>query len=86
LSVVSTLAYWAYLSIMNKIKCCEYGPWGCIRKTLFATHQWAGVLHYTRLQRLDRDKHSTLLELVKYCDCGPWDRVNETIFLCLQMS
>jgi hypothetical protein len=69
--VVSTLAYWAHLSIMKKIKSCEYGPWGCIRKTLFATNQWVGVLNYARLQALARDEHSALLELVMCCECGP---------------
>ncbi len=84
--MVSTLAYWAYLSIMKKIKSCEYGLLGCIRKTLFATHQWAGVLHYAKQQTLARDKHSTLLELVMCCEYGPWGCVHETFFSCIHMG
>ena len=54
---------------------------GLYSQNPFCSHQWAGVLHYARLQALAMDKHSTLLELVMCCECGPWGRVHNFFFM-----
>jgi hypothetical protein len=45
--------------------CCEYGPWGILKKNQFLHElqmgQLSRMLHYAKLEKLDRDKCSSLL-------------------------
>jgi hypothetical protein len=36
LPITNTLAYWAHLQVMKKIKHCEYGSWGHIHNISFS--------------------------------------------------
>ncbi len=64
LTVTNTLAYWANFQVMMNIKCCEsQGPY-LQHIIFFVTYKWVlSVLDYTRLERIDRDRHSSLLDL-----------------------
>ncbi len=61
----NNLAYWAHSKVMKKMKCCEYGTWSCIHNASFSSQLTNGpikpVIHYTMLERLARDKQSSLL-------------------------
>jgi hypothetical protein len=49
---------------LQKMRSCEYGPWGHIHDTNFLCNLQIGpkarVLHYTKIKRLPSDKHSSL--------------------------
>jgi len=38
------------------------------------------VFHYTRLERLARDKHLLFKNKIKHCEYGPKGRINKTSF------
>jgi hypothetical protein len=61
---LNTLTYWSNLSVTKKIKCCEYGPRGCIHNTPFSSKlinvNKKLVLYCTRLKRPPRIKHFSL--------------------------
>ncbi len=62
----NTLAYWTHLKVTRKRKCCEYSSISYSQHFIFfITYEWAQhveVLHYTRLRKLARDIHSSLLD------------------------
>ncbi len=72
-----TLAYSAHLQFTKKMKCCECSPslFDKQKGPIFTTHflynlqmgPKSTVLHYTGLERLTRDKHSSFLG--PYVDC-----------------
>jgi hypothetical protein len=78
---------------------CEYCPWGLYYKTYYGRNLWIFVISYsvclwpglarkywTGLERLARDKHSSLLLKSvnygrnKFYSTGPWDWPRKTFY------
>jgi hypothetical protein len=53
------------------MKCCEYDRWDSQHFIFFVTYEWAylgRVLHYCRLESLNSNKHSSLLDPLVSCE------------------
>jgi hypothetical protein len=87
----TALAYWSYLQVSKKMKCCEYVPWDCTHNTWFSSELIIGPIKlecYITLGQIDLVgknalafwSYSHVLKKMKRFRYDPWDCTHNTWF------